>query len=79
MVRNIITPGKIILSGVVLIGLLFVAVLVVSVENSLWVPPKSELNQIGDPETQNQFAVIPTSTQTQELPIRCTQSLSSIL
>ena len=69
MVRNIITPGKIILSGVVLIGLLFVAVLAVSVESSLWVPPNNELNQIDVPETQAQFALIPTSTQAQELPI----------
>jgi LysM repeat protein len=69
MVRNIITPGKIILSGVVLIGLLFVAVLAVSVESSLWVPPNYELNQVEVPETQAQFALIPTSTQAQELPI----------
>jgi murein DD-endopeptidase MepM/ murein hydrolase activator NlpD len=69
MVRNIITPGKIILSGVVLIGLLFVAVLVVSVESSLWIPPKSELNQIEDPQSPEQIAADPTATQTQVLPI----------
>jgi hypothetical protein len=69
MVRNIITPGKIILSGLVLIGLLFVAVLVISVEDSLWVPPSSEFNQIEAPESGGQVPVLPTATQTQQLPI----------
>jgi LasA protease len=69
MERNIITPGKIVLSGVVLIGLLFVAVLVASVESSLWIPPGSELSQTDIPGEQEQIAVIPSSTPTQELPI----------
>lgn len=69
MVRNIITPGRLIISGLVLIGLLFVVVLALSVEDSLWIPPKSELNQIDNPSSQEQFVAIPTSTQTQELPI----------
>jgi LasA protease len=69
MVRNIITPGKIILSGVVLIGLLFVAVLAVSVESSTWIPPKSELNQINDPQSQEQSLQISAASQNPELPI----------
>ena len=46
MVRSIITPGKIIFSGVVLIGLLFTGILLIAMDSSIWVPPESEYNQI---------------------------------
>jgi murein DD-endopeptidase MepM/ murein hydrolase activator NlpD len=69
MVRSIITPGKIILSGVVLIGLLFAGILLIAMDSSLWIPPQSELNQFDEPEIQEQIAAIAIASQTQVLPI----------
>jgi murein DD-endopeptidase MepM/ murein hydrolase activator NlpD len=69
MVRNFITPGKIILSGVVLFGLLFAGVLLLSMDRSTWIPPNDGQNRTEDPEYQEQLALIPTATQTQVIPI----------
>jgi LysM repeat protein len=69
MERSTITPGKIILSGVVLIGLLFTGVLLLSTESSLWIPPGSGSNQFRELESQEQIASKVSSTQTQILPI----------
>ncbi len=66
MERSIITPGKIILSGVVLIGLLFTGVLLISSESSLWIPPGDSSNQFGEPESLEQIASNASLTQ---LPI----------
>lgn len=69
MVRINITPGKIILSGVVLIGLLFTGVLLISTESNLWVPPGSGSNQFASSENQDQTGSLSVATQRQVLPI----------
>ena len=68
MVRSIITPGKIILSGVVLIGLLFTGILLIAMDSGIWLPLGSELNMSEEPEIQEQIVLIATATQTQVLP-----------
>ena len=69
MVRSIFTPGKIILSGAVLIGLLFTGILLIAMDSGIWLPPESELNLSEEPETQGQIALSATATQSQVLPI----------
>ena len=68
MMRSTITPGKIILSGVVLIGLLFTGILVITMDSQLWVPPGSELNRSLEPTSQK-LAVSYETTQAPQVPI----------
>jgi LasA protease len=69
MVRSIITQGRIILSGVVLIGLLFTGILLITMDNRTWISPVNESNQGAGPEIQEELGVNSTATQTQVLPI----------
>lgn len=50
--RNIISPGKIILSGILLIGLLFAAIMIISMDKRVWVPPGGESNPVLQPSPE---------------------------
>jgi len=69
MMRSIVTPGKIILSGVVLIGLLFTGILMIAMDSRVWIPPGSESNRSQEPSSQKQVVPFATPTQTQFVPI----------
>ena len=79
--RSFITPGKVILSGLILLGLLFTAILVLAMDSRVWVPPgdgftlkrtvkpKEENSQINTTsESQMQPAMSPTPDAVRELP-----------
>jgi len=69
MMRSIITPGKIILSGIVLIGLLFTGILVIAMDSRVWIPPADELNRSQLPASQQNVVPPANATQTQFIPI----------
>jgi murein DD-endopeptidase MepM/ murein hydrolase activator NlpD len=69
MMRSIITPGKIILSGIVLIGLLFTGILVIAMDSRVWIPPADELNRSQLPASQQNVVPPENATQTQFIPI----------
>jgi murein DD-endopeptidase MepM/ murein hydrolase activator NlpD len=62
--RSLISPGKIILAGILLLGLLFAAILIIAMDDRVWIPPRSELNRSQAPTSQVQVdspaATIPT-------------------
>jgi len=64
--RNLLSPGKIILSGFLLIAVLFAGILIIAMDNRVWIPPGSELNrsQIIDSSDQNPSAARSDPTQT---------------
>jgi LasA protease len=67
--RSFISPGKIILSGILLIGLLFAGILIIAMDSQVWVPPGSELNKSQATTSQLAAASESTSIPTQILPI----------
>jgi len=67
--RRFISPGKIILSGILLIGLLFAGILIIAMDSRVWVPPGSELNTSQATTSQLTAASESTSNPTQILPI----------
>jgi len=69
MLRSIITPGKVVFFGVVLIGLLFTCALVTFLENDVWIRPDMEDSQIEVSVAQDQLAIISTATPTIAKPI----------
>ena len=66
--RNFISPGKIILSGLLLIGLLFAGILIIAMDSRVWIPPGSDLNRDQIVNSQVQAAQNSTPSQTQVLP-----------
>ncbi|MFL7890585.1 MAG: LysM peptidoglycan-binding domain-containing protein [Anaerolineales bacterium] len=69
MMRNLITPGKVIISGMLLIGLLFTAILVLAMDDEIWIPPGGDSKQSGNPASQEQAINLVSATQTQFVPI----------
>lgn len=75
--RNLISPGKVILSGILLVGLLFAGILILAMDNRVWVPPSSELNRepttvstenITSLDAINPTSSIPIVTPTPDIP-----------
>jgi murein DD-endopeptidase MepM/ murein hydrolase activator NlpD len=69
MKRTLITPGKIILAGLLLIGLLFTAILVLAMDDRVWIPPGSAPIQDDAPASQQLAAGMVSATQTRVVPI----------
>jgi LasA protease len=61
-----ITPGKIILSGILLIGLLFTGILVLAMDDRVWIPPGGDAVLDYTPAAQASQA---SATQIQVLPV----------
>jgi len=70
MARKIITPGIIIVTLVVLIGLLLASILLIVWDNEIWVPPAAEGSSYGDSRLENQEAVLGSPTQFIAKPIQ---------
>ena len=66
--RNFVSPGKIIISGFLLIGLLFAGILIIAMNDRVWIPPGSELNRNQAPTSTVQDGLIAAPIQTQGLP-----------
>jgi murein DD-endopeptidase MepM/ murein hydrolase activator NlpD len=71
MARSLITPGRAILIGVLVFGLLFACILVVSMQNDFWIPPDTEViqSEMSPQEDQSIAVPIPSSTPTLVKPI----------
>lgn len=69
MIRNLLTPGRIILSGLFLIALLFTGILVLTMDNRIWIPPGSSSNRGQESDSQVNIATPEGATPTQVLPI----------
>jgi len=69
MMRNLITPGKVIISGILLIGLLFTGILVLAMDDEIWIPPGGGSKQGGNPASQEEAITQRGATQTQSIPI----------
>lgn len=63
MASSFITPGKVVLSGVVLIGLLFACLLVSLVDDDVWLPPGKEMSSFDESGAQDEHGVTSTVTQ----------------
>lgn len=66
--RNLVSPGKIIISGFLLIGLLFAGILIIAMNDRVWIPPGSELNRNQAPTSTIQDGLIAAPIQTLGLP-----------
>jgi murein DD-endopeptidase MepM/ murein hydrolase activator NlpD len=62
MAPRIITPVRLIFLGLIFIGLLFTTLLVVVMDDTVWIPPQSEVNQETSSEDREVPAVSPTPT-----------------
>ena len=69
MARSLITPGRVLLVGVLVFVLLFACVLVTSMQNDIWIPPDNEVIQFAVTPTEAQPVEIPPSTPTVVKPI----------
>lgn len=69
MAPRILTPVKVILVGMVLIGFLFTTLLVVVMNDTVWIPPRRDAEQVSNPQVSEIPAVITTSTSTPIKPI----------
>jgi LasA protease len=66
--RNLISPGKIILSGILLLGLLFAGILIIAMDSRVWIPPGSELNRSQEATSEVQIPPDAVSGPTQVIP-----------
>ena len=66
--RSFITPGKVILSGLILLGLLFTAILVLAMDSRVWVPPGDGFVLKRTVKPQEQNPQIDTSSESQMQP-----------
>jgi murein DD-endopeptidase MepM/ murein hydrolase activator NlpD len=69
MARSLITPGRVLLIGVLVFGLLFACILVASMQNDIWIPPENEVIQFEMSPQDDQPIEIPTTTPTVVKPI----------
>jgi murein DD-endopeptidase MepM/ murein hydrolase activator NlpD len=69
MAPRIFTPGRIIFSGLILIGLLFTTLLVVVMDDPIWNPTRNQEDQINPPGNQELSAVLSTPTSGSVGPI----------
>lgn len=68
MERSFITPGVIILSGLILFGLLFAGILLVTTESSLWLPPGENQTQFEQARGGEKILSSADAVETQDLP-----------
>lgn len=69
MAPRILTPGRIIFSGLVVIGLLFVTLLVVLMDDTVWIPPENQDRQSTSSGIQSPTSELPEITATSADPI----------
>jgi murein DD-endopeptidase MepM/ murein hydrolase activator NlpD len=70
MARKIITPGIIIVTLVVFIGLLLASILLIVWDNEIWVPPAAEGSSYGDGGPEDQESVLGSPTQFIAKPVQ---------
>jgi murein DD-endopeptidase MepM/ murein hydrolase activator NlpD len=67
--RNFISPGKMIISGILLVGLLFAGIMIIAMDSRVWVPPGGETERIAQPSSEIAFVANETSDPTMVHPV----------